>query len=486
VHSHDVIVVGNGVLGYSTVLALLAAHPTVEIAVVGPVDRRGAASPAAGAMLGCFGEVTRVQLASAYGREKLSLAVQSTALWPEWLAAINEDATEDQRVVITPGTFVVLNARSSGLDDENYVAIEQALAQHGRIAQSVDLRSVPGLDPLEDCRPLRSMYLPDEGSVDSSRLLTRLSARIAASPRVTSIEGVVESLRVSEPRIQGVTLRDGRALDSGAVVLAAGFESQRILDTMPELARRIPRLFPGAGTSLLLQPIETDSAITSVIRTPNRSFACGLHVVPRANGRLYVGATNHLRLRSFEAPTAYDVHFLLECTMDQIRAGLHAASIVATNVGHRPVSIDGFPLVGPTSVDGLWLMTGTYRDGLHLSPLLARSVARELLGEKAVLTPSFVPERRPIVTMTREQAIAEAVKHQLAIGHEHAMRLPRGWHPQLAERFADLVRSIYDMIGGDLVLPPEFVPMFISSNARDDVISFFQRYYASVAGPLRA
>ena len=54
-NSYDVVVVGNGVLGLSLATALTL-RSAGKIAVVGDETRAFAATPAAGAMLGCFGE----------------------------------------------------------------------------------------------------------------------------------------------------------------------------------------------------------------------------------------------------------------------------------------------------------------------------------------------------------------------------------------------------------------------------------------------
>lgn len=476
----DVVVVGNGVVAHSVVVALATRQPTLRVAIVGTAERRGAASPAAGAMLGCFGEVTKQSLESEYGRQKLALAVQAAELWPEWVCEVNDGLPREDALDITSGTFILLNGASAALDDENYVAIQQALTRYGRTVSEVDAATIPGLDPLEHCRPLRAMYLPNEGSIDSARLLARLEAKVNANPRVTSIKGLVEQLIIVSSKVLGVVVNGGQSVEAPVVILAAGFDTQRVLDKTPELARRIPRLFPGAGTSIILQPVDDTSPITSVLRTPNRSFACGLHVVPRSQGRVYVGATNHVRLNPWLLPTAYDVHFLIECAMEQIRRDLQAASLVGTNVGNRPIAIDGFPLIGSTSVGGLWLLTGTYRDGLHLSPLLAQNMAREVLGDKCI-GDHFLPERLPLVTMTRQQAVSETVKHHLAVGFEHAMRLPGGWHQQLEDLFVKEVATFYEEIGSSFVLPPEFITMIIASRSRGEIIDFFRSYYDSVS-----
>ena len=54
----DLSIVGNGILGLMTAFELTNKEPNLKIAVIGPADRKGGASQASGAMLGCFGEIT--------------------------------------------------------------------------------------------------------------------------------------------------------------------------------------------------------------------------------------------------------------------------------------------------------------------------------------------------------------------------------------------------------------------------------------------
>jgi glycine/D-amino acid oxidase-like deaminating enzyme len=475
------IVIGNGVLGLSTALAVAEEQPGLQITLIGPSDRALAASPASGAMLGCFGEVTSTQLASPHGREKLALGVCAAGMWPEWIDSINDGGNEDDLATVNRGTFVVLNGKSTELDDSNYRAIETALASYNKTPEEIDTGEISGIDPLPDCRPIRAMYLPEEGSVDSGKLLARLNSRISTLKEIRVVNERVASIRIASGAVQGIQLRTGETISSPIVLLAAGFESQRFLDAIPELCRGIPRLFPGAGTSLLLRPTSGSLPLPCVLRTPNRSFACGLHAVPRSSGLVYIGATNHIRRDPFPGPTAYDVHFLIECATEQIQIALHRASVVSTTVGHRPVTIDGFPLVGRTSVSGLWLLTGTYRDGLHLSPLLAKHMAKEMLGKDGLIANHFVPERKPIVTLSRANAIKEAAKHQMAIAYEHSARMPGGWHGQVHELFEAMFSDIYNQIESDFVLPPDFLPMILYSNDRLECIDFFRRYYAAIS-----
>jgi protoporphyrinogen oxidase len=61
VSRYDVLIIGNGVVGLSTAYALATEEPTLNIGVIGPFDQLGAAIHASGAILGCFGEITKAE-----------------------------------------------------------------------------------------------------------------------------------------------------------------------------------------------------------------------------------------------------------------------------------------------------------------------------------------------------------------------------------------------------------------------------------------
>jgi glycine oxidase len=127
--SFDAIVVGNGALGSS--LALVLARRGLRVASVGEPSRPWAASTAAGAMFGCFGEVTAAVLASEDGRAKLDLDVRASAAWDGWLSALAEATGDYTELRPARGTVVLLNAVGTpDIGTANYEAIRTALTEY--------------------------------------------------------------------------------------------------------------------------------------------------------------------------------------------------------------------------------------------------------------------------------------------------------------------------------------------------------------------
>lgn len=464
----DVVVVGNGILGLS--LALTLARKNLRVALVGESTRPWAASTASGAMIGCFGEVTSTLLKSEYGRMKHEFAVRARKLWDGWLDELSDNLGHTD-IRVADGTVVLLNSVSySSIDDVNFEAIRKSLQDYGEAFEDIDPADIEWLDPDPNSRPGRAIYIPNEHAVNSINLLQRLEESFIRHGG-TLITEPGARLECKAGYVDALILGSGERVISDNIVLAAGVKTQELLDTVPEIAAGIPRLVSGYGVSALVNTVDGTSP-SSVIRTPNRSFACGLHIVPRQKGEVYIGATNIVIPKVAEHPGLDDVVLIFECAYRQVRRNLSRGRLSSLNVGNRPVSIDGFPLLGETGLNGLWIMTGTYRDGLTLSPYLAREMAKLICGEKADADlKMFTPVRPPIQPFTREEVIKEAVAHSLAQGYENNWYLPVGWHSSIEYS----LHSYYERTANDL--DPIFTPPPELLSGDMSILKMLCKYY---------
>jgi glycine oxidase len=441
-NSFDVIIVGNGILGLSTGYMLALEDPNIKIGIIGSSDQQGGATVASGAMLGCFGEVTYSTMQSTPGCKKFEMNFQASQMWPRWVEQINEKVSKENHLHVNNGTFVILNSRSGDLDNKNYKAITNALEFYKQPYSKEEANNIPGLNPIDDCRPMKALYLPNEGTINPLLLLKNLTQIIKELPNVSLIEGSIQKICSMTDKIKTVQTKCERKFQTHHLVITAGAYSQEIIDQIPEIKNRIPRIFYGVGCSVLVE--KEEMPINHLVRTPNRSFACGLHILPRDKKTFYIGATNNVGLFPETTTNVGSIHFLLQCAMEQVNQGLHNAKILQLIAGNRPVTIDTFPLVGETSIKGLWLLTGTYRDGLHSAPYLANHIVKKILGSKEDLFENiFQPERRPLQIFSREEAIQDAMQHYMAGAYEHLIKLPRvGWdlmfQEMLHRKFEDL------------------------------------------------
>lgn len=280
---------------------------------------------------------------------------------------------------------VIIAKLDHAADRDNLEAIATVADKLGLPVQDLDPREVPGLEAAPRHAPVAALVCPEEGWVDTDALLAALCAACAAHPRVRRCTGSVAAVLVStdESRVRGVRMDDGGELTGDQVVLAAGAGTEVLVEGLGLTA--LPRVLPARGVSLLLD-VPAAAQPPMVIRTPNRDFACGLHVVPRHTAGLYVGATN--RFSANAGSTAGEQLTLLHGLLHQFRTDLRGSRVAAIRWGQRPASSDGAPLIGTAGPQGLHLATGTYRNGILMAPAVAAITTEALHG-----TPSPINNR---------------------------------------------------------------------------------------------
>ncbi|MFF9853103.1 NAD(P)/FAD-dependent oxidoreductase [Streptomyces litmocidini] len=418
----DVAVAGNGVLGSSIAVELVRRSPGLRVVVVGPASRPGAATVAAGAMLNCFAEVTDGVDRHPASRAKFALARAALDAWPDWLEGLYDGGNGPRPALVSPGTFVVLGARATPTATRNFDAVHVALKEYAEPHQWVEAADVPGLRPVPHERPVRALYLEREGAVDARAVLDALE-HTGRRLGVAFLDGQADRLCGTNGKVTGVRLADGTELAAGAVVVAAGAASQPLLDQ--SLPDRTPPLLHGTGFAV--QTLRHASpGFDRVIRTPTRSGACGMHLVPLGGGVEYIGATNIVQFDPPPGPRIGVTQSLLRFATDQFDTRLGMSAIQRWHYASRPVSLDRFPLLGPADTEGLFVATGTYRDGFHSSPVIARHLADMILnpGTAPELLAPFAPVRAPIETMTIEASIDLFVSDAVETATEYGMRLP--------------------------------------------------------------
>jgi glycine oxidase len=470
----DLTLVGNGAVACALALRFHQEHRSARIAIVGPGPRPGAASMAAGAMLGVFGELGAGSLASPPACAKFEASLAATALWQPHLDALNARLIETPPVRIHPGTYVVSrpDEASNGLD-EDFEAVLAALASASAPFHTVDPRRIPGLSPPPRGLPQRALFLPEEGTVASRHLHRAYDEAFFRTSEITAIDDEVVAVQPSGDARRATTLVDtasGRRLRTHHVVLAAGSHTQRLVDQL-ELQAKIPRLVYGIGVALILRsPVALPE---HVVRAPNRGVLGSFYSVPYGAPYGYIGATTTMRATAEPLPRADAVHGLLHAAVQQLHRGLAGAVIHKTLVGYRPTTLDTYPLLGHTSIEGLWLATGTRRDGLHLSPLLAQEMTAAIASGAQPLAGQFVPERALLLDTGPRAAVLERTAAQLLRAHAgRDQRLPSGEEPPSAGELRARLEATYQACGlasTEHVIPVELLELYRDGHAQDNL-----------------
>ena len=472
----DVTIVGNGILGYATALSLTLLDPSLKIIIIGPEQRDGSASCAAGAMLNCFAEITEKTLTTKASIAKFNLSLRALRMWPDWLRQLNY--LTGKNIIINPGTFVMLNNRSGNLDSLNFQAIINGLDQYQEPYEKVTSTTIKEIHPNQNARPLATIYLPNEGYISPHTLLETMHEYFNHCPNIILLNDKAIDFKSIRATSWHITTQTGESVTSKKLLLAAGSATQFLIDKIPELKKRIPMLLSGVGYSLVIKQANT-KPIQHVLRTPNRAGACGLHVLPRKENTLYVGASNDVVHKPQIKPSLGMLNFLMKCLFEQINQDLHKSTLYSYHVGNRPVSIDSYPLIGATSFPNLYILSGTYRDGIHQSPLLAQHMAKIILGDVGLFGNTFQPERALIATRTRNEAIEEYVLHFISNCYEQSLQLPITTLTD--DVLMNMVRTkainFYEQLETDFGLPPEIMFMLECDHEYSDRFNYFKQYF---------
>lgn len=350
----EIAVIGAGVMGCSTALALSARGASVTL-----LERSVPGAEASSAAAGILGG--QVEL---HGREQdAALFVRAREAWPAWARALREASGIDvgHRVC---GVLRIARTDGERADLVREVAWQQA---RGLRAELLEASAARAVEPELATDVVAAAHFPDDAQIDPPSLLRALMAVAARDERVTIRAGTtVERLLVERERCVGVKLGDGE-LHADAVVLAAGSWSSLVAGVPASL----PRVSPVRGQVVLLD--ERPPSVRAIV------FGAGGYVVPRGDGRVLCGSTmEHAGFR--KEVTAAGVHAILASALACVPS-LGAAQLAGSWSNFRPhVHGDGAALVGASALPGLFLATGHHRNGILLSKVTADAVAAAVLG----------------------------------------------------------------------------------------------------------
>jgi glycine oxidase len=293
-----------------------------------------------------------------YGEQALlELTLAAQARWPTFAEEI-ADASGIAPGYRTEGTLSVAR------DGDDLAALDELAIFQGKLGLSVTrlrAKEVRELEPALSPRIRGGFLAAGDHSVDNRAL----------------VRGLREACARCRVRLHPVEITDLGTLQAGAVVIAAGAGSHRLV---PELPVR-----PVKGQLLHLrgEPL--------LIRTVR-----GLdgYLVPRADGRMVVGATVEERGKD-RSVTAGGTFELLRAAYELV-PGISELAFTEAVVGFRPGSADNAPLIGlrPGGDGRVVVATGHYRNGILLAPITA-DIAVELLVSGCVpaVAAAFDPGR---------------------------------------------------------------------------------------------
>ena len=338
----DVIVVGGGAIGLFCAVRLRLGGARVWLLDSGPEHQTyytPIASAAAAGMLAPIGEA-----ASAHER----VALESFELWKEFRAGAEwaDGVRFDGAVVVRP------NAGEASA----FAANASRLGQKVSNLSAGDVRKRTGFRAKVD----HALFVEAEGAVDPLRVLTGLAMQAHAL-------GVLRlyDTDASEVTATSVTSHEGKVLEADAVVLAPGaWATEKLMHAAPALKR----VRAGKG---ILAAVELEKRLGPNLRA-------GDFYLAQRREDVVLGAT--LEFDRYDRKVDRDKVAELHAAAERLLPGEVKLTEKAW-AGIRPMSPDGWPLIGPTG-QGVLLAAGHSRDGWLMAPITAEIITAYVFGNE--------------------------------------------------------------------------------------------------------
>ncbi len=368
--SFDVVVIGGGAVGLA--VGWRCRTRGLAVAVVDPAPGAGAT----GAAAGMLAPVTEVH----YGEDHLlELCLESARMYPGFVEEL-ETASGRSTGYRRSGTLLVARDADDNAALGELYAFQQELGLDVRRLRGREcLELEPGLAP----SVRGGIFVAGDHQIDNRALHAALVAACERSG-VEVMRRRAVGVVVEGGACRGVALDRDDTLGAEVTVLAAGCWSGSLHGLPQEL---VPPVRPVKGQLLHLR---TPPGIPPLAERNVRGLE--VYVVPRADGRVVVGAT--VEEKGFDTTvTAGAVLDLLRGAFELL-PGVTELELTETVAGLRPGSPDNAPLLGPSGIEGLLIATGHYRNGILLTPITAEGIAEAIVARKvpAVLEP-FDPVR---------------------------------------------------------------------------------------------
>eukprot|EP00978_Attheya_sp_CCMP212_P007195 scaffold16719_cov52-Attheya_sp.AAC.5 len=201
-------------------------------------------------------------------------------------------------------------------------------------------------------------WFPEDASIDARRLTDSLRAACVAAGvhLLLGPEYQVDALQLLDGTCHGIRLASGQTYMPQQLLVANGAWMR---DLLP-----VP-ITPHKGQSFsVLMPPDQPPLLSRVL------FAQDTYIVPKADGRIVVGATVE--------PGTFDANVtpagLLHCMNNAIQLvpGLKDLPLDETWAGLRPTTPDKGPILGHTPWSNVYIAGGYWRNGVLLAPKTAQ------------------------------------------------------------------------------------------------------------------
>jgi len=355
----EVVIVGGGIIGLTVAWNL--ARAGVGVTVLERSEVGDGASNASAGMLAPLAEANRPG-------PFLELGIASLSRYADFVQALHEE-TGANAECCSPGLLRV--AMNEAEEAEFCTASWQQLA--GLPVEHLSGDEARRLEPALSPDVIAAALSPAEKQYDP-RQLVRMLALACARCGVRIVEcAPAVGFETTKGRVTGVRTAT-EVFPCGAVVIAAGAWADQVARW---LGARLP-VFPVRGQILALRGLPSPVSYTI--------YAHAGYIVPRADGRVLVGATAEYDAGFDARPTAAGLAHLMR-TAETLVPALLPMPFESVWSGPRPGCEDNLPIFGLLpGWDNVHLAAGHFRNGILLAPITGEIVAAGLTGQPPPLS----------------------------------------------------------------------------------------------------
>jgi len=351
--THDIIIVGAGVIGLATALKLLESGAKVSV-----LERGQAGMESSWAGGGILSPICPWDYTDAVTQ----LIHYSTALFPDWVAALHN------------ATGIDPEYHQCGMTVLPPVDIQNATAwcaTHGinmqRQILSMPLSVEENQHTVNDgSGSIEAVVLPEIAQIRNPRLLHALRQRVIQLGGHLVENCCVHNWKVQQNKILSIQSSCG-IFEADNYIIAAGAWSQRVLG---EHALGL-NIQPVKGQMLLFK-FDAQPLSTIVVQE-------SLYLIPRQDGHLLLGST--VENTGFDKRITTSVRRKLLKQAQSILPQLHDSSVIGHWSGLRPCSPLNIPTIGRhPELTNLYLNSGHFRYGVTMAPASAEILANTITG----------------------------------------------------------------------------------------------------------
>ncbi len=383
----NIAVVGNGIIG--TMIAYQLSKKKNNVVIIGPKNRKGGASKAAGAMLNVFGEIDYDIEKNEYLKRKINLGILASKKWNK----LKKDKNFKD-VFTADDTIIFQSKKATYLEKLCFNSIKKYAKKFKILIEKH--KKLNFLKKSKSFKSNKFFMLKGEGAIDIKRLFNNLDRYLKYKNNITYKDDYVKKISKIKGTMQ-ITTNKNEIFFANKIIICNG---SFLKDINFQGKKNILDVYYGIGNAVEIYDknniLSNQLPARTVVRSPNRGSTCGIHIVPRKNGEYYLGAGSEISHKENYKSKIGTILYLINAAKNEIIKNIAKLNFSPV-LGFRPFSFDGQPMFGKLNNE-ISIVSGTKRDGLTLAPLIADEIIKEvqIKNYKSKLFYGWSPLRKPI------------------------------------------------------------------------------------------